>query len=194
MVWSKVHADVSNGRLFDGDDEHAPRTMPRLASNSGRSCPKAQPQYHTAMSPVVGRTTSLFTPAVPRCVVAAYDVATGNVRWEWKGDTSLWFTYSVTLGGTKQVVAANQNVVGISAANVCTSVEPALHYAVERQRRLRFSTKTPSFGLDAKRAHHASGNAMTKWVTEDRGPQGSVTSNEQCRSDQWGALRLVAFE
>jgi outer membrane protein assembly factor BamB len=79
-----------------------------------------QPMYHTAMSPIVeGNTVIIHVGGPDDSAFAAYDVATGAVRWEWKGDSPAYGSPIVAeFGGTRQVVAfTHQNLVGISAAN-----------------------------------------------------------------------------
>ena len=84
-----------------------------------KPAPKVQPQYHTAMSPVVdGNNVIIHTGGPGDAAFAAYDVATGAMRWEWKGDSPAYGSpIVVTLGGTRQVVSfTHQNLVGINAA------------------------------------------------------------------------------
>jgi outer membrane protein assembly factor BamB len=78
-----------------------------------------QPQYHTAMSPVVdGNNVIIHVGGPGNTALTAYDVATGTVRWEWKGDSPAYGSpIVVDLGGTRQVVTfTNQNIVGVNAA------------------------------------------------------------------------------
>ena len=80
---------------------------------------KQQPMYHTAMSPVVdGNNVIIHTGGPDDTAFAAYDVATGAMRWEWKGDSPAYGSpIVVTIGGTRQVVSfTHQNLVGINAA------------------------------------------------------------------------------
>lgn len=79
-----------------------------------------QPMYHTAMSPVVdGNNVIIHTGGPDETALSAYDVATGAVRWEWKGDSPAYGSpIVVDMGGTRQVVTfTHQNLVGISTAN-----------------------------------------------------------------------------
>lgn len=81
---------------------------------------KAQPMFHTAMSPVVeGNNVIIHTGGPGDTALAAYDVATGALRWEWKGDSPAYGSpIVVNLGGTRQVVTfTHQNLVGVSVAN-----------------------------------------------------------------------------
>lgn len=80
---------------------------------------KAQPMYHTAMSPVVDRDVMVVHVGGPGdAALTAFDVATGNVRWTWKGDSPAYGSPMVLdLAGTRQVVTyTHQNLVGVSIA------------------------------------------------------------------------------
>ena len=80
----------------------------------------AQPQFHTAMSPLVeGNNVIIHVGGPGNTALTAYDVATGAVRWEWKGDSPAYGSPIVAdLGGTRQVVTfTHQNLVGVSVAN-----------------------------------------------------------------------------
>jgi outer membrane protein assembly factor BamB len=79
-----------------------------------------QPMYHTAMSPVVeGNNVIIHVGGASETALTAYDVATGMVRWEWKGDSPAYGSPIVAdLGGTRQVVMfTNQNLVGVAVSN-----------------------------------------------------------------------------
>jgi len=81
---------------------------------------KAQPLYHTAMSPVVeGNTVIVHTGGQGDTTMAALDVATGNPRWTWSGDSPAYGSpIVVDLGGTRQLVTfTHRNMVGISVAD-----------------------------------------------------------------------------
>ena len=78
-----------------------------------------QPMYHTAMSPVVdGNLVIVHVGGPDDTALTAYDVATGAVRWEWKGDSPAYGSPVVAdLAGTRQVVVfTHQNLVGVSTA------------------------------------------------------------------------------
>jgi len=80
---------------------------------------KGQPMFHTGMSPLVdGNTVIIHVGGAEDTALAAYDVATGNARWTWTGDSPAYGSPIVaTLGGTRQIVVfTNQNLVGVSAA------------------------------------------------------------------------------
>ena len=79
-----------------------------------------QPQYHTAMSPIVdGNHVIIHTGGPGETALAAYDVATGAERWKWDGDSPAYGSPMIaTLAGVKQVVVfTNANLVGVSAAD-----------------------------------------------------------------------------
>ena len=80
---------------------------------------KAQPMWHTAMSPlVVGDVVIIHLGGPDDTALTAFDAATGNVRWKWDGDSPAYGSpIVVELGGTRQVVTfTNQNLVGVSLA------------------------------------------------------------------------------
>ncbi len=81
---------------------------------------KAQPLYHTAMSPLVeGNSVIVHTGGAGETALAALDVATGNARWTWSGDSPAYGSpIVVDLGGTRQVVTfTHRNMVGIAVAD-----------------------------------------------------------------------------
>ena len=81
---------------------------------------KAQPQYHTAMSPLVdGNTVIVHVGGPGDASLAAFDVSTGNQRWAWNGDSPAYGSpIVVDLAGTRQVITfTHQFLVGVSAAS-----------------------------------------------------------------------------
>jgi len=164
----------SNGRLFSMG---MTSIVTAFDAATGRQlwqkpAPKVQPQYHTAMSPVVdGNNVIIHTGGPGDASFSAYDVATGDLRWEWKGDSPAYGSpIVVTLGGTKQVVAfTHQNLVGISATN------GALLWSRPFTTPSNTTAQTPVFykdtiiqagreaGITRFRALQRDG----KWVTED---------------------------
>jgi outer membrane protein assembly factor BamB len=82
--------------------------------------PVVQPEYHTAMSPVVdGTSVIVHVGGQDQGALTAFDVATGKVKWQWTGDGPAYGSPLVTtLGGVRQVVTFTQrNFVGVSAAD-----------------------------------------------------------------------------
>ena len=82
--------------------------------------PVVQPQYHTAMSPVVdGNAVIVHVGGQDQGALTAFDVATGKARWQWTGDGPAYGSPLVTtLGGVRQVVTfTQQSFVGVSAAD-----------------------------------------------------------------------------
>jgi outer membrane protein assembly factor BamB len=80
---------------------------------------KAQPIYHTAMSPVVDRDLMIVHVGGPGdAALTAFDVATGAVRWTWTGDSPAYGSPIVDdIAGTRQVVTfTHQQLVGVSVA------------------------------------------------------------------------------
>ena len=80
---------------------------------------KAQPMYHTAMSPLVdGNDVIVHVGGPGDAALTAFDVATGNVRWTWTGDSPAYGSPIVAdLGGVRQVITfTHRNLVGVSRA------------------------------------------------------------------------------
>ena len=80
---------------------------------------KAQPQYHTAMSPVVdGNVVIVHVGGPGEAALTALDVATGNPRWSWSDDSPAYGSpIVVDLAGTRQVVTfTHQYLVGLAVA------------------------------------------------------------------------------
>ena len=81
---------------------------------------KAQPIYHTAMSPLVDGNEMIVHVGGPGdAALTAFDVATGAVRWTWTGDSPAYGAPIVAdLGGVRQVITfTHRNLVGLSRAN-----------------------------------------------------------------------------
>jgi outer membrane protein assembly factor BamB len=81
---------------------------------------KAQPQYHTAMSPVVDGSVVIVHVGGPGdAALSAFDVATGTLRWSWTEDSPAYGSpIVVDLAGTRQVVTfTHQYLVGVAVAN-----------------------------------------------------------------------------
>ena len=80
---------------------------------------KAQPPFHTAMSPVVDGNLMIVHVGGPgEAALSAFDVATGDARWTWTGDSPAYGSpIVVDLQDTRQVVTfTNQNLVGVAVA------------------------------------------------------------------------------
>jgi outer membrane protein assembly factor BamB len=80
---------------------------------------KAQPMYHTAMSPIVdGNTMVVHVGGPGESALTAFDVATGDVRWTWTEDSPAYGSpIIVDMGGTRQVITfTHQNLVGVALA------------------------------------------------------------------------------
>jgi outer membrane protein assembly factor BamB len=78
---------------------------------------RAQPRFHTAMSPLVeGDLVILHVGGPGDAALTAFDVATGDVRWRWNGDSPAYGSpIVVDLAGTRQVVTfTHQYLVGVS--------------------------------------------------------------------------------
>lgn len=81
--------------------------------------PPVQPNFHTAMSPIVeGNLMIVHIGGEGDGALTAFDVATGDVRWSWDGDSPAYGSPMIfELGGTKQVVTfTHKNFVGVSLA------------------------------------------------------------------------------
>ena len=80
---------------------------------------KAQPLYHTAMSPLVdGNEVIVHVGGPGDTALSAFDVTTGAVRWTWTGDSPAYGSPIVAdFGGTRQVITfTHRNLVGVSRA------------------------------------------------------------------------------
>jgi outer membrane protein assembly factor BamB len=80
---------------------------------------KAQPAFHTAMSPLVDGSEMIVHVGGPGDgALTAFDVATGTVRWTWTGDSPAYGSPIVAdIGGTRQVITfTHRNLVGLSRA------------------------------------------------------------------------------
>lgn len=137
-----------------------------------KPAPKQQPMYHTAMSPLVdGNSVIIHTGGPGDTAFAAYDVATGAVRWEWKGDSPAYGSpILVTLAGTRQVVSfTHQNLVGLNAAT------GALLWSRPFTTPSNTTAQTPVFykdtiiqaGREAGITRFRAVQRDDKWVTED---------------------------
>jgi outer membrane protein assembly factor BamB len=81
--------------------------------------PPVQPRFHTAMSPIVeGNLMIVHIGGEGDGALTAFDVATGDVRWSWGGDSPAYGSPMIfELGETKQVVTfTHKNFVGVSLA------------------------------------------------------------------------------
>lgn len=77
------------------------------------------PDFGVATSPVAVDNTIVLHVGGPKDgALHAFDAATGNVRWTWKGDGPAYATPIVaTVGGVRQIVTQSQaNVIGVDAA------------------------------------------------------------------------------
>ena len=82
--------------------------------------PATSPDFGTAMSPVVdGTNVIVHAGGKGNGAVTAYDTATGNVRWTWKGDGPAYASPVVAvLGGTRQVITQSQRrIIGLAPAD-----------------------------------------------------------------------------
>jgi outer membrane protein assembly factor BamB len=112
----------SNGRLFTLGMTNIVTAFDAATGRQlwQKPATKAQPLYHTAMSPVVeGNLVIVHVGGPGDAQLAALDAATGNARWTWDGDSPAYGSpIVVDLGGTRQVVTfTHQYMVGVSVAN-----------------------------------------------------------------------------
>jgi outer membrane protein assembly factor BamB len=111
----------SNGRLFSLGMTNI---VTAYDANTGKQlwqkpATKAQPMYHTAMSPIVDGNLMIVHVGGPGdTALTAFEAATGNVRWTWTGDSPAYGSpIVVELGGTRQLVTfTHQNLIGIAVA------------------------------------------------------------------------------
>ena len=78
---------------------------------------KAQPMYHTAMSPLVERDMVIVHVGGPGdAALTAFDVATGTVRWAWTEDSPAYGSpVVVDVAGVRQLVTfSHQYLVGLN--------------------------------------------------------------------------------
>ena len=78
---------------------------------------KAQPMYHTAMSPIVeGDSVIVHVGGPGDATLAALDVASGRPRWSWTEDSPAYGSPVVgDVGGTRQLVTfTHQHLVGLN--------------------------------------------------------------------------------
>jgi outer membrane protein assembly factor BamB len=81
---------------------------------------KAQPMYHTAMSPIVdGEVMIVHVGGPGDTALTAFDVATGSVRWTWTGDSPAYGSPIIAeIGGIRQLVTfTNENLIGVAVAS-----------------------------------------------------------------------------
>ena len=85
-----------------------------------KPAPAVDPLYGTAMSPVFDRGLVIFhVGGQNEGALTAFDAASGDVKWSWKGDGPGYASpIVVELDGVRQVVTITQrNIVGVDAAN-----------------------------------------------------------------------------
>ena len=78
------------------------------------------PDFGVAMSPLVeGNMVIAHAGGNKEGMLAAFDTATGAIKWSWKGDGPAYASpIVVDLGGTRQVVTQSRdNIVGVALAN-----------------------------------------------------------------------------
>ena len=104
--------------------------MPRQASRSGRSLPRRRSRSSTApCRPLVDGDRVIIQAGGPGdTALTAFDVATGEARWRWTGDSPAYGSpIAVELAGTRQIVTfTHKNLVGVSAARGPFSEPPVL--------------------------------------------------------------------
>ena len=110
----------ANGRLFTLG---MTSIVTAFDANTGRQVwqtrpTSAQPQFHTAMSPLVdGDLVIVHVGGPGAAALTAFDLSSGAVRWTWDGDSPAYGSpIVVDIAGTRQVVTfTHQNLVGVSA-------------------------------------------------------------------------------
>jgi outer membrane protein assembly factor BamB len=112
----------ANGRLFTLGMTNIVTAFDAVTGKQQWQKPatKAQPAFHTAMSPIVDGDVMIIHVGGPGdAALTAFDVATGNVRWAWTGDSPAYGSpIIIDLDGTRQVVTfTHRYLVGVSLAN-----------------------------------------------------------------------------
>jgi outer membrane protein assembly factor BamB len=112
---------VANGRIFTLGMTNIVTAFDAATGKQlwQKPATKAQPIYHTGMSPVVDGNEMIVHVGGPgEAALTAFDVATGAVRWTWTGDSPAYGSpIVVDLGGVRQVVTfTHRNLVGVSRA------------------------------------------------------------------------------
>lgn len=90
----------------------------RLAWRKEPGAEHGSPLYGVALSPIVeGASLIVHVGGPGKGALTAFDVATGAVRWAWKGDGPAYASPVVaTIGGVRQVVTFSESfLVGVSA-------------------------------------------------------------------------------
>ena len=90
----------------------------RLAWRKEPGAERGSPLYGVALSPIVeGASVIVHVGGPGKGALTAFDVATGAVRWAWKGDGPAYASPVVaTIGGVRQVVTFSESfLVGVSA-------------------------------------------------------------------------------
>ena len=85
-----------------------------------KNAPPVPPAFGTATSPMVdGSSVIVYLGGQNAGALTAMDVATGAVKWEWKGDGPAYSSPIVaTFAGTRQVIVQSQTrLVSVNAAN-----------------------------------------------------------------------------
>lgn len=85
-----------------------------------KPAPAAGPTFTTSQSPLVeGNMLIAHVGGNQKGALTAFDLNTGNPRWQWEGDGPAYGSpVMATIGGIRQVVTLTfQNLVGVSAAN-----------------------------------------------------------------------------
>ena len=85
-----------------------------------KNAPPVPPAFGTATSPMVdGSSVIVYLGGQDAGALTAMDVATGAVKWEWKGDGPAYSSPIVaTFAGTRQVIVHSQTrLVSVNAAN-----------------------------------------------------------------------------
>jgi outer membrane protein assembly factor BamB len=112
----------ANGRLFSLGMTNVVTAFDAVSGKQLWQKPATpeQPMYHTAMSPIVERDMMIVHIGGPgNAALTAYDVASGNLRWTWTGDSPAYGSPIIAdVAGTRQLITfTHQNLVGVSVAD-----------------------------------------------------------------------------
>ena len=137
-----------------------------------KNAPPTPPEFGTASSPVVDGTSVIaFLGGKNAGALTAMDVATGAVKWEWKGDGPGYSSPIIaTFGGSRQVLVQSQTrLVGVGVADGRLLWETPLKTPYEQ------NSVTPLVVGDLVISAGLENPTLGLWVTAGQGKGWSAT-------------------